>query len=219
MNSGDPHKQSLPVLPNSGKVEQLRREMQENPPTPLPRAETDPAHAPAATANVPPEIRLLQGKVIEACRQVFDPEIPVNIYELGLIYAIDVQPDHTVEAAGGYMIQLLPGLSETEIAAIEQRIADLPHPPQLLRNGAPPEEILERIFPEGYTLGDSSPIRFHCPCSRERFEAAIVSLGQEEVQRIIAEEEEPFTEVVCHFCNESYQFSPVEMEAILEAAR
>jgi molecular chaperone Hsp33 len=130
-----------------------------------------------------------------------------------------VQPDHSVEAAGGYMIQLLPGLSETEIAGIEQRIADLPHPTQLLRNGATPEEILERIFPEGYTLGDRSPVRFHCPCSRERFEAGIVSLGHDEVRRIIEEEEEPFTEVVCHFCNESYQFTAGEMEAILEAAR
>jgi molecular chaperone Hsp33 len=130
-----------------------------------------------------------------------------------------VQPDHSVEAAGGYMIQLLPGLSEMEIAGIEQRIADLPHPTQLLRNGATPEEILERIFPEGYTLGDRSPVRFHCPCSRERFEAGIVSLGHDEVRRIIEEEEEPFTEVVCHFCNESYQFTAGEMEAILEAAR
>ena len=130
-----------------------------------------------------------------------------------------VQPDHTVEAAGGYMIQLLPGLSEPEITEIEQRIAALPHPTQLLRDGATPEQILERIFPEGYTLGDRQPIRFHCPCSRERFEAGIISLGEEEVRRIIDEEEAPFTEVVCHFCNESYQFSPGEMEAILEAAR
>ncbi|MBD0319234.1 MAG: Hsp33 family molecular chaperone HslO [Gemmatimonadetes bacterium] len=130
-----------------------------------------------------------------------------------------VQPDHTVEAAGGYMIQLLPGLSDEEITAIEQRIAALPHPTTLLRDGATPEQILERIFPEGYTLGDVQPIRFHCPCSRERFESAIVSLGQEEVRRIIEEEEEPFTEVVCHFCNETYQYSPSEMEAILEAAR
>jgi molecular chaperone Hsp33 len=130
-----------------------------------------------------------------------------------------VQPDHTVEAAGGYMIQLLPGLSDEEITAIEQRIAALPHPTTLLRDGATPEQILERIFPEGYTLGDRQPVRFHCPCSRERFESAIVSLGQEEVRRIIEEEEEPFTEVVCHFCNETYQYSPSEMEAILEAAR
>jgi molecular chaperone Hsp33 len=130
-----------------------------------------------------------------------------------------VQPDHTVEAAGGYMIQLLPGLSDEEITAIEQRIAALPHPTTLLRDGATPEQILERIFPEGYTLGDRQPVRFHCPCSRERFESAIVSLGEDEVRRIIEEEEEPFTEVVCHFCNETYQYSPSEMEAILEAAR
>jgi molecular chaperone Hsp33 len=128
------------------------------------------------------------------------------------------QKDATV-VAGGYMIQLLPGLSDAQIAAIEQRIAALPHPTQLLRDGASPEEILERIFPEGYTLGDRQEIRFHCPCSRERFEAAIVSLGHEEVRRIIDEEEQPYTEVVCHFCNEAYQFSPVEMESILDSAR
>ena len=65
-------------------------------PAPLPRTATDPANAPATNANVPPELRLLEGKVIAAIRQVFDPEIPVNIYELGLIYAVEVQPDHTV---------------------------------------------------------------------------------------------------------------------------
>jgi FeS assembly SUF system protein len=97
-----PHKQSLTVLPSSGRVEQLRREMAENPPTstaspaPLPRTATDPANAPSTNTNIPPELRLLEGKVIAAIRQVFDPEIPVNIYELGLIYAVDVQPDHTV---------------------------------------------------------------------------------------------------------------------------
>ena len=97
------HKQSLTVLPSSDKVEQLRREMAENPPTTTTapdatvfRTASDPANAPARNENVPPELRLLEGKVIAAIRQVFDPEIPVNIYELGLIYAIDVQPDNTV---------------------------------------------------------------------------------------------------------------------------
>ena len=94
MTNPDPHK--LPVLPNSGKVEQLRREMQENPPAQL-RTPTDPANAPATTsANVSPEVRLLEGKVIEAIREVYDPEIPVNIYELGLIYAIEIGPDNVV---------------------------------------------------------------------------------------------------------------------------
>jgi FeS assembly SUF system protein len=97
--SEEPHKQSLTVLPSSGKVEQLRREMAaENPPTSSPefRSASDPAHAPTGSESLSPELRLIQGKVIAACRQVYDPEIPVNIYELGLIYAVDVQPDHTV---------------------------------------------------------------------------------------------------------------------------
>lgn len=130
-----------------------------------------------------------------------------------------VKPDLSVEAAGGYLVQLLPGLSDEEITMIEQRIAALPHPTALLRDGATPEQILDRIFPEGYTFGDRQPVSFHCPCSRERFEAAIVSLGQDEVTRIIEEEEQPYTEVVCHFCNEAYHFSPDEMQGILESAR
>jgi FeS assembly SUF system protein len=96
-SNSDSHKQSLHVLPSSGKAEQLRREMSENPhPPTVERSATDPANAPTTDASVPPEVRLLQGKVIEAVRQVFDPEIPVNIYELGLIYAIDVQPENVI---------------------------------------------------------------------------------------------------------------------------
>lgn len=130
-----------------------------------------------------------------------------------------VNPDLSVEAAGGYLVQLLPGLSDDEIGMIEARIAALPHPTALLREGSTPEQILDRIFPEGYTFGDRQDVAFHCPCSRERFESAIVSLGHEEVARIVEEEEQPYTEVVCHFCNDAYQFSPDEMKAILEAAR
>ena len=94
MSNDDAHNHHLPVLPSSGKAEQLRREMQESPP--IPRTDSDPANALPTKPGVPPELRLLEGKVLEAVRQVYDPEIPINIYELGLIYAIDVQPDHTV---------------------------------------------------------------------------------------------------------------------------
>lgn len=137
----------------------------------------------------------------------------------GVGIGVFVLPDLTVAAAGGFLVQLLPGLSDDEIAAIEQRMAALPHPTALLREGTTPEQMLERIFPEGFTFGDRQPVAFHCPCSRARFEAGIVSLGHEEVRRIIEEEEQPFTEVVCHFCNEAYHFSPDQMRAILAAAR
>jgi molecular chaperone Hsp33 len=130
-----------------------------------------------------------------------------------------VERDGRVEAAGGYLVQLLPGLEDADVAVIEERIAALPHPTSLIRQGTTPEQVLERIFPEGFTLGDRYPVAFRCPCSRERFEAAIVSLGEAEIERIIAEETEQHTEVVCHFCNEKYHFTSGDMQAILDAAR
>lgn len=129
-----------------------------------------------------------------------------------------VQPDGAVEAAGGFLVQLLPGLTDDEIAAVEARIAGLPHPTTLLREGGTPEAVLDRIFPEGYELLDRYPVRFRCPCSRERFESAIVSLGAAEIHQIIEEEENDTTEVVCHFCNEAYHFTPAQMKTILQTA-
>jgi molecular chaperone Hsp33 len=130
-----------------------------------------------------------------------------------------VVPEGTVDAAGGYLVQLLPGVEEDEVAALEERVAALPHPTRLIQEGTTPEGVLERIFPEGFELLDRYPVAFRCPCSRERFERAIVSLGEAEVRRIIEEEEESYTEVVCHFCNEAYHFSPEDMTAILAAAK
>ena len=137
----------------------------------------------------------------------------------GVGIGVFVLPDLSVAAAGGFLVQLLPGLSDDEVGVIEERMASLPHPTDLLREGTTPEQMLERIFPDGYVSGGRQEVSFHCPCSRERFEAGILSLGQEEVRRIIDEEEQPFTEVVCHFCNEAYRFSPDQMEAILAASR
>jgi hypothetical protein len=72
---------SLPVLPNSGKVEQLRQDPPTTHSTPAP------AEIPATAATDPLksiEYKLLEGRIIEALRQVYDPEIPVSIYDLGL---------------------------------------------------------------------------------------------------------------------------------------
>lgn len=137
----------------------------------------------------------------------------------GVAVGVFVRPDGSVDAAGGYLVQLLPGLQEEEIAEIEARLAELPHPTRLIQEGTPPEGVLERVFPDGWELLDRYPVAFACPCSRQRFESAIVSLGEAEIQRIIDEEENEATEVVCHFCNTAYHYSAADMAAILAAAR
>jgi molecular chaperone Hsp33 len=137
----------------------------------------------------------------------------------GVAVGVFVRPDGSVDAAGGYLVQLLPGLQDDEIAEIEARLADLPHPTRLIQEGTAPEGVLERVFPDGWELLDRYPVAFRCPCSRERFESAIVSLGEAEIRRIIEEEENEATEVVCHFCNQAYHYTTADMAAILEAAR
>lgn len=120
----------LPVLPNSGKTEQLRREFQaERQTTPMNQTQSS---APASDAPVPTdhlksiENKLLEGKIIEAIRQVYDPEIPVNIYELGLIYSIDIADDKSVKvrmtltAPGCPVAGSLPGEVASRIEAIPE---------------------------------------------------------------------------------------------------
>jgi molecular chaperone Hsp33 len=129
-----------------------------------------------------------------------------------------VTREGVVEAAGGFLVQLFAGLAEDEVGEIEREIARLPHPTAMIRDGLSPEQILERVFGEDFDVSDRYPVRFACPCSRERFEAVIVTLGRDEIERIIEEEERDATEVVCHFCNEAYHFSRGDMRGILKAA-
>nr|MBA2669762.1 Hsp33 family molecular chaperone HslO [Gemmatimonadota bacterium] len=123
-----------------------------------------------------------------------------------------------VDAAGGFLVQILPGLDDAEIRMIEEQISSLPHPTQMIRDGLTPEQVLDQIFGGEFEQLDSYPVRFHCPCSRERFETAIITLGREEIIRIMEEEEKDATEIVCHFCNEAYHFSPQEMNEVLRKA-
>lgn len=63
---------------------------------------------------------------------------------------------------------------------------------------------------------DELDIIFACQCSRERVEQTLVSLGRDELERLIAEDEQ--AEVVCHFCNEAYVFNKDDLQVILEQA-
>lgn len=125
-----------------------------------------------------------------------------------------INPDETVRAAGGLVIQLLPGIEDEEIAALENKLSALPPLTTLLDEGLSLEAILGRLF-ESVEVLDRLNIRFRCSCSRERVEQMLVSLGAEEIRKLIDQDEQ--TEVICHFCNEKYHFDREAMEAILES--
>lgn len=131
-----------------------------------------------------------------------------------------VRADTSVEAAGGYIVQLLPGLSDDEVSDIEARIASLPHPTTMLRSGDSPEDILGRIFPDGYELLDRVPVRFHCPCSRDRAERALLLLGNQALVEMRDEARaRGHTEAVCQFCAAEYRFSTADIDDLIQQAR
>jgi FeS assembly SUF system protein len=125
---------ALPVLPHSNKVEQLRQQvkkMNDDPTTTPPSPSSSPGNAaPATQASAEPaaqsmERKLLEGRIIAALRTVYDPEIPVNIYDLGLIYKVDISDDNSVKidmtltAPACPVAGTLPGEVATKIRAVE----------------------------------------------------------------------------------------------------
>ncbi|PUA37274.1 Hsp33 family molecular chaperone HslO [Paenibacillus elgii] len=126
-----------------------------------------------------------------------------------------VNVDYTVKAAGGFIIQLLPGLTDDEISQIEKELAALPSITSLLDRGDRLEDILATLLPGAEVLERRDDIRFQCKCSRERVEQTLISLGRAELQEIL--EEDGKAEIVCHFCNEAYRFSREDLEAILKS--
>lgn len=127
-----------------------------------------------------------------------------------------VETDNSVRVAGGFIIQLLPGLSDEEITEIEQAVGAMPSVTTLLDQGLEPEEMLRLLLPDAVIL-DELEIRFQCQCSRERIEQTLISLGKHELQQLIEEDQQ--AEVVCHYCNEKYVFNKDELQVILDQAK
>jgi molecular chaperone Hsp33 len=125
-----------------------------------------------------------------------------------------VNPDNSIQASGGFIIQLMPGTEESVIAHIEQRLSEIPTISSMVRDGLTPEEILSEVLgSENVKVLEKMPVQFQCQCSRERISNAIVSLGPAEIEDMIATDGQ--AEAQCHFCNETYHFSKQHLEELL----
>lgn len=124
-----------------------------------------------------------------------------------------VEADYSVKAAGGFIIQLLPGLQDEDIDELERKLGTLPPVTTLLEQGLTLEQILERVLGD-VEMMQTLPVQFRCKCSRERIEQTLISLGRAELEKILEEDEQ--AEVICHFCNEAYQFRGEELQEIVD---
>lgn len=124
-----------------------------------------------------------------------------------------VNPDNSIKAAGGFILQLMPNTEEETIVAIEERLKVIPPISKLIDAGLTPEDILEELLgKENVQVLEKMPVSFKCQCSRERIENALISLGKDEIRQIIDEEGQ--AEANCHFCNQNYHFTKEELEQL-----
>lgn len=127
-----------------------------------------------------------------------------------------VNPDHTILASGGFIVQLMPGADEAVVDKLEKRVQSIPPISSLVEAGKTPEEILEQLFDgEELKIHEKLPVQFKCKCSKERISNAIVGLGKDEIQQMI--DEDHGAEATCNFCNEVYTFTEKELEELIEA--
>lgn len=124
-----------------------------------------------------------------------------------------VDTDESIINAGGYMIQLMPGVEEETIEKVEKAVSETPQVTELLSDGLTPADIVHRLFgEENVKLLDDREVAFQCDCSKDRFAGGLATLGKDEITAII--EEDGQAEVVCQFCNSKYHFSKEDLEAI-----
>jgi molecular chaperone Hsp33 len=129
-----------------------------------------------------------------------------------------VNPDNSILAAGGFIIQLMPGTEDKTITKIEKKLSDIPPISKQIEKGLSPEELLIEILgKEEIKFLEKMPVSFSCTCSKERFGNAIIGLGQGEIQDMIDEDGQ--AEAHCHFCNQKYQYTKEELEGFIEESQ
>ena len=159
-------------------------------------------------------IDLLGGEIAEDVAAYFveSEQIPTAC-GLGVL----VERDQSVRAAGGYLIQLLPGADEDTIIKVEGGIMAAGNVSALLDADPDPdpERMLRTVMSDfDIRILESSPIEYKCYCSRDRVERALISLGTEELESMLREQSG--CQLTCQFCDAVYDFSAEELQSLID---
>ena len=160
-------------------------------------------------------VALLGGEIAEDIAAYFveSEQIPTAC-GLGVL----VDRDQSVKCAGGYLIQLLPGAGEDVITKLEGGILAAGNVTGLLAENDDPEQLLRRGMSDfDLEILKKSEVEYRCYCSRERVEAALMSLGRDELGKML--QEEHGAEVTCQFCDKVHRFTEEQLQGIWEKSR
>ncbi len=117
-----------------------------------------------------------------------------------------------VAHAGGYLVQLLPGVTEQQAQDLEDRVRSLGAVTGQLREGRGPDAWFEHLFPDGIEVLERRPVRFHCGCSRDKVERTLRLLGARVLDELEADARRGAAHLTCQFCRTVY---PVSLQDVL----
>ena len=157
-------------------------------------------------------VGLLSGEIAEDVAAYFaeSEQIP-TVCALGVL----VERDQSVLAAGGTLIQLLPGAPEDVISRVERGVYALGPVTAALRENPDPAALLQKALPEfQLKILERSPVAYRCDCSRRRMEAALIAMGRVEMRKLL--QEQGHAELSCRFCGNVQQFTSDDLQSLLE---
>ncbi len=158
-------------------------------------------------------IDLLGGEIAEDVAAYFveSEQIPTAC-GLGVL----VDRDQSVKAAGGYLIQLLPGATEDTIVKVEGGIMAAGNVSAILDKDDDPEHMLRQVMSDfDLKILETCPVEYRCYCSRQRVEQALISLGKDELRHIL--DEQGHCSMTCQFCDAVYDFSGDELKSLIDS--
>jgi molecular chaperone Hsp33 len=127
-----------------------------------------------------------------------------------------VDTDNSILAAGGFILQVMPGVTEETIIKLEKVLATIKPVSQMISEGYTPEKIISEICgEEEHQIISHLDIQYLCDCHKERFAKGLITIGREDLKTIINEDEK--ANIVCHFCNKDYHFSKEELTELLNS--
>lgn len=156
-------------------------------------------------------VPLVSGEIAEDFARYFaESEQKNSAIALGVLVDKD-----GVKRAGGYEISLMPDVTDDIVTILEENVKNTPSISKLLSENKDLDEIAKQISGDEniQCIEKNTTPKFECNCSFERFEKGLVSLGKNELEIMIKNEEE--VETVCHFCNKKYIFDKNKLKEIL----
>lgn len=127
--------------------------------------------------------------------------------------SVFVNANIEIGAAGGFMLQALPGASDALISEVEKRIKALPHISELLLDKTSPEKLAEMILGPDLKILEKDPVAFKCDCSKEKYGKMLATLKTSDLKQMLTEDHG--AELTCQFCKEKYHFSADELSEII----